>query len=120
MKIDFSEIDGIKIAEIISDQILIHETQDALDLMAEVRYLGSDSMILFDINLNPDFFNLKTRLAGEILQKFSNYRMRLAIVGDFSKYQSRSLKDFISESNRTGRVSFADSIEEARTRLAKQ
>ena len=120
MKIDILEFEGVMIAEIISDQILIRETQDALDLMAEVRYLGSDKIILREKNLDPGFFDLKTRLAGEILQKFSNYRMQLAIVGEFSKYQSKSLKDFIFESNRTGRISFVDSFEEARKRLVNQ
>ncbi|MGZ4135560.1 MAG: DUF4180 domain-containing protein, partial [Tumebacillaceae bacterium] len=43
--------------------------------------------------------DLKTRLAGEILQKFINYRVKVAIVGDFSMYSSRSLQDFIYESN---------------------
>ena len=39
-------------------------------------------------------------MAGEILQKFSNYRVRLAIVGDFTPYSSKSIKDFIYESNK--------------------
>lgn len=46
-----------------------------------------------------DFFVLSTCLAGEILQKFINYGIRFAIYGDFSKYTSRPLKDFIYESN---------------------
>ena len=120
MKIDIFEFEGITIAEIISDQILIRETQDALDLMAEVRYLGSDRIILGELNLDPDFFDLKTGLAGEILQKFSNYRMQLAIVGDFSKYRSKSLKDFISESNRMGRICFVQSPDEAKACLARK
>jgi len=31
-----------------------------------------------------DFFDLSTGLAGEILQKFVNYHVKIAIVGDFS------------------------------------
>jgi hypothetical protein len=31
-------------------------------------------------NLGPDFFDLRTGLAGELFQKFVNYRARLAIV----------------------------------------
>jgi hypothetical protein len=56
-------------------------------------------------------------MAGEILQKFSNYRMRLAIVGDFSEYKSKSLRDFIRESNRTGTINFVGTIDEALLRL---
>ena len=46
-------------------------------------------------------------MAGEILQKFSNYRMKLAIIGEFEKYKSKSLKAFITESNRGNLIFFA-------------
>jgi len=85
--------------------------------MAEARYNGSSTMIIQDRSLHPDFFDLKTRVAGEILQKFSNYRMRLAVVGDFSIYKSNSLQDFIRESNRMGTIFFVGTIDEALTRL---
>ncbi|MCB0629182.1 MAG: DUF4180 domain-containing protein, partial [Lewinella sp.] len=69
-------------------------------------------------NITPEFFDLKTKIAGEILQKFSNYRVRLSIVGDFTVYTSRSLKDFIHESNKGKLVNFVDSLEEALERLS--
>ncbi len=45
-----------------------------------------------------DFFILSKGLAGEILQKFINYQTKFAIYGDYSKYTSKPLKDFIYES----------------------
>ena len=45
-----------------------------------------------------DFFILSKGLAGEILQKFINYETKFAIYGDYSKYTSKPLKDFIYES----------------------
>ncbi|HYX07928.1 MAG TPA: DUF4180 domain-containing protein, partial [Bacteroidales bacterium] len=60
-----------------------------------------------------DFFRLETRLAGEILQKFSTYNQKLAINGDFSVYNSISLHDFIRESNKVKRIVFAGTVEEA-------
>jgi len=48
------------------------------------------------------------------LQKFSTYNGRLAIIGDFSKYDSKSLKDFIFESNKGRRVNFVGTTDEAR------
>jgi len=48
-----------------------------------------------------------------MLQKFSTYQGYLAIIGDFTKYSGKSLKDFIYESNKTGRVSFVSSRDEA-------
>ncbi|HBC77255.1 MAG TPA: DUF4180 domain-containing protein [Bacteroidales bacterium] len=108
---------GRKIAEIIPGAEIITGPDDVLDLMAEARLYDSGSMIIHKKNLHPDFFDLKTKVAGEILQKFSNYRMKLAIVGDFLEYKSKSLRDFIRESNRTGTIYFVGSIDEALTRL---
>lgn len=95
MTIQSHEINNIKIAEIISDDMIIQSAQDGLDLMGNIYYQGFDKVIIYEKNITPEFFDLKTRIAGEILQKFSNYRIGLAIVGDFSKYESKSMKDFI-------------------------
>ncbi|KMQ64859.1 alpha/beta hydrolase [Chryseobacterium angstadtii] len=113
MTIQSHEINTIKIAEIISDTIIIQSAQDGLDLMGDIYYQGFDKVILYEKNMTPEFFDLKTKMMGEILQKFSNYRIGLAIVGDFSKYESKSMKDFIFESNRMRHVSFVASVEDA-------
>ncbi len=119
MEIEIIEYKGNKIALLKSDKIIIHETQDALDLMAEAGFHNSHKIILNEKHLAPEFFDLKTRIAGEILQKFSTYNFQLAIVGDFSIYTSKSLRDFIFESNRYGRINFVSSLEEAKERLTK-
>ena len=106
-----------KIAEILPGSDLIASPDDILDFMAEARLNDSDRMIIHDKSLHPDFFDLKTRVAGEILQKFSNYRMRLAIIGDFSGFKSKSLNEFIRESNRTGIINFVGSLNEALIKL---
>ncbi len=113
MKIKTHNIGLIKVAEVISDEIIVLSPADALDIMGNAYYDGADSIILHEKNIFADFFDLKTKMAGEILQKFSNYRMRLAIVGDFSKYTSKSLKDFIYESNKGKLINFVSSTEEA-------
>ncbi|MDR1103187.1 MAG: DUF4180 domain-containing protein, partial [Tannerella sp.] len=74
-------------------------------------------LIINSKQLNPAFFDLKTGLAGEMLQKIVNYNMRLGIVGDFSVYQSKSLHDFIRESNRYRKIVFADTAEKAKELL---
>lgn len=119
MKIEISEINDFKIAEIISNNIEINTTQDAIDIMANCSYQGTRSIIIYEKNIIPDFFDLKTGIAGEILQKFSNYNVKLAIIGDFTKYSSKSLNDFVYESNKHGRISFVNSIEEAKEKIIK-
>ncbi|WP_107037794.1 DUF4180 domain-containing protein [Brumimicrobium mesophilum] len=103
----------VKIAEVISDKILINCIEDALDLIGNIYYQGFDRMLLHEKNISPDFFDLKTKLAGDVLQKFTQYRMPLTIIGDFSNYSSNSLKDFIFESNKGKQVNFQFSVDEA-------
>jgi len=112
--------DGSRIAEIQPGSEKINNPQDMLDIMADIGYGGCHKIIVHEQILHKDFFDLKTKLAGEILQKFSNYRMRLAIVGDFSQYQSKSLKDFIRESNSRGIICFVDTVEDAISRFSKK
>lgn len=104
------------IAELQSDKILT-EVQDFLDMMGNANYQDSNKMVIRKYQLHPDFFELKTKMAGEILQKFSTYNQKLAIVGDFSAIESKSLRDFIRESNRIGRILFVGSLEEALNKL---
>ena len=66
-----------------------------------------------------DFFILSSGLAGEILQKFINYGGKIAIYGDFSKYTSKPLKDFIYESNKGRDVFFVTTKEEAIQKISK-
>lgn len=119
MEINIIKAGNILLAEIRADEIIIHTVQDALDIMADCRYQGCDALILNQKNITPEFFDLKTKLAGDILQKFSTYQCGLAIVGDFSKVESKSLKDFIYESNKMGRTIFVENLESAIQHLRK-
>ena len=113
MKIHTHSIQNLQIAEVISDERIINATEDGLNLLGNLYYQGFDRIILYEKDITPDFFDLKTGIAGEILQKFSNYRVHLALVGDFSKYASKSLNDFIYESNKGRYIHFTSSLQEA-------
>lgn len=100
--------------------VLISDGQSALDLIATVKYeTDLNAMVLPKEALSEGFFRLSSGLAGEVLQKFVNYHMALAIVGDFSQYQSENLKDFIYESNKGKVVCFAATEDEAVAALAE-
>lgn len=111
--------DGLTFLEIRSEEQFINNVQDVLDLFGELYGQYYDGIILYERNITHDFFDLQTKLAGEILQKFSNYRIRLVIVGDWSKYTSRSLEAFITESNRGKTVNFSSSPTEALELLSR-
>ena len=101
------------IAEITGQGKFINTEEEAKDLLMTIRFEGSDRLIIHQKNINKDFFDLKTKLAGSILQHFSNFRARLAIIGDFKNVDSKSLQDFIYESNKGKTVYFAESLDEA-------
>jgi len=113
MKIEHHIVADTKIAEVISDDIIIYTAEHGLNLLVNLYYQSFDKIIIHEKNISPDFFDLKNGIAGEILQKFSNYRVRLAIVGDFAQYSSKSLKGFIYESNNVGQINFVDSTSQA-------
>lgn len=110
-------VEGINIAEVVSEGTVIHNTEDGLDLLGNLYYQGFDKIILHAHHLVPAFFDLKTGIAGEILQKFSNYRVQLAIVGDFKQYNSKSLNDFMFESNKQKHILFVETTEQAKLLL---
>ena len=112
MEIKIHTIDNRKIAEIISDNIVLQTVEDAVDLIGNMSYQGFDKLIIHEENMIPDFFELKNKIAGDILQKFSQYSMPLAIIGDFEKYESKSLNDFIFESNKGNQINFVTTVED--------
>jgi len=118
MHIETHTINNIQIAEVTSDQFIIEKAEDGLDLLGTLYYQGFDRIIIHEKNITPAFFDLKNGMAGEVLQKFSNYRVRLAIVGDFSPYTSKSITDFMYESNNGKQINFLGSVEEALGKLA--
>lgn len=109
---------GKEIAIVNSNTVCISDVQSALDFMMSVNYeTGSRSIIINREAIIEDFFVLSTRLAGEILQKFITYQFKIAIVGDFSGYTSKPLKDFIYESNNGKDIFFVSSEEDAIKKL---
>jgi hypothetical protein len=106
------------VAELADDSFIITNADDVPDILGELGMNNCNRIIIHERNLHKDFFILSTKVAGDILQKFSNYRVRLAVVCDFSKFSSKSLNDFIRESNRGNLVFFTDNDESAYLKLS--
>ncbi len=102
----------------VAEDITIRTIADALNLIADAYHGGANGIIVPKAAFPDDFYVLKTKLAGEILQKFSNYGMRLAIVGSFDT-TSESLAAFIRECNRGRTVLFTETLSFATDMLAK-
>lgn len=113
MRIETHCIGQAKVAEIQAEGLVLTSVEDGLSLLGDLYYQGFDKIILHEENIVPEFFNLKTKLAGEVLQKFVQYRMPLAVVGDFSECTSKSLRDFIYECNQGRQVNFVQELSSA-------
>lgn len=103
-----------------SDEPVITDAQSAIDLLMSAQYdVGSKNIVIPKQLIVEDFFVLSTGLAGEILQKYVNYGGRMAIYGDYSRYTSKPLKDFMYESNKGRDFFFVSTRDEAIAALAK-
>ncbi|WP_406278162.1 DUF4180 domain-containing protein [Embleya sp. NBC_00896] len=98
----------------------VREVRDALDLIGDAGFNGAEWVVVPVSRLDEDFFRLRTGVAGEIMQKFANYRLRLAVVGDITAYTAASgpLTDLVRECNRGRHVWFVPDLDTLTTRLA--
>lgn len=104
-----------------SNGLPITDPQSALDCIMTAQYeTGCRSMILDKDAICEDFYKLSSGLAGEILQKFINYHIKLAIVGDFSQYTSKPLQDFMYECNKGKDTFFVDNLNRAIEKLSNK
>lgn len=118
MKIENIKMNEANIAVVSSKEKLIADTQSALDFIMTVKYeTNADRIVINKEAVSEEFFILSTGIAGEILQKFINYHVKIAIYGDYTKYTSKPLKDFIYESNCGKDFFFTVTKEEAINRL---
>ncbi len=118
MNIELRKIGGTDLAVVSSDENLIVDVQSALDLIMTVKYETNATKIVLDKKaICEEFFILSTGMAGEILQKFINYHVQVAVFGDYSHYTSKPLKDFMYEANHGKDFFFLKTKEEAVQKL---
>lgn len=111
--------DKTKVVRIEDKSIVISDEQSFLDLFMTIAYeTGENKFIISKDNLTEEFFHLGNKIAGNILQKLINYKMKLSIIGDFSNHESNALNAFIYECNQGNDIFFVESEIEALNRLS--
>ena len=114
------EENGVLCVLVESYEPVITDAQSAIDLLMSAQYdVGSKDIVIPKQLVAEDFFVLSTGLAGEVLQKYVNYGGRMAIYGDYSRYTSKPLRDFMYESNKGRDFFFVSMRDEAVAALAK-
>ena len=88
----------------------------APDLIGEAVDVRADWVVVALEQLGDRFLDLATGVAGDIVQRFANYGIRLAIVGDIEgrTEHSASLRAFVAEVNRGPHVRFVGDLDELR------
>lgn len=120
MKFEKIDCGNGMVAVVSSDDKVITDVDSALDLLMSAKYDAGTKYIVVDKkSVIEDFFVLSSGLAGEILQKYINYGGKIAIYGDYSRYTSKPLKDFIYESNKGRDIFFVATKDEAIQKLAQ-
>jgi PadR family transcriptional regulator AphA len=92
---------------------LVADERDVLDLLACCGDIDSNRVLIEEKHLHPSFFDLKTGLAGAVLQKFATYYVRAAIVVDLERISSARFRELISECNKGEQVRFFGDVLQA-------
>ena len=114
------EIGTARVLKCANDGPLLKVPGDANDFLGDAWAHEATVVAIPVERLGPDFLDLSTRIAGDVFQKFVNYRMRLAIVGDISARLegSKALTDFVRETNKGNSIWFVPDFETLSARLA--
>jgi hypothetical protein len=110
---------GVAMLELEATGPLLATEQDALDLIGETYGTDADTIVVPLARLDPQFFELRNGMAGAFIQKLQNYQKRLVVLGDIAAQTaaSKSLHDFVYETNRVGHHLFAPDRETMLARL---
>ncbi|MGE5391618.1 MAG: DUF4180 domain-containing protein [Deltaproteobacteria bacterium] len=100
MKCRTIETNGVKYVEGPYNALLIKTDTDAVDLLSFCGENDTNRLLLWASNLHEDFFDLKTGLAGAVLQKFVNYGIKAAAVIPAELVNQGRFREMALEANR--------------------
>jgi hypothetical protein len=101
---------------------LLRSEDDARDVIQKTFGTGIELAVVPVERLDPDFFVLRTGVAGVFVQKLVQYRLRLAVVGDISAQVAASdaLRDWVREVNRGRDILFVPDLAALEARLSAE
>ncbi|AQT70986.1 MULTISPECIES: DUF4180 domain-containing protein [Streptomyces] len=113
------KINGVPVLMCGTEGETIAGEREALDCIANASYQGADWAVIPVERFDEAFFRLSTRVAGEIIQKFVQYRVGVVVLGDISRHTEAgtALRDFVRECNRGRQTWFVADADELRDRL---
>jgi len=113
MNYQIREIDNKKYIELISTTEPLSTENDALDLIALCWEHEAHLIMIHYTALSEDFFKLKTKVAGNIIQKFINYGIKAATIMPQDTVQKGIFKEMALETNKGNHFRMYDDKGEA-------
>jgi hypothetical protein len=113
MNYQIIESNDKKYLEFISTATPLRTENDALELVALCGENDTNLLMIYYTALSEDFFNLKTKVAGNILQKFMNYQIKTVAVIPKEIIQKGRLRELAIETNKSNHFRMYESREEA-------
>ena len=116
------DINGTRVFVLDPHGAQLRSDRDAVDIMSAASEFQSTFIAIPVERLGDDFFNLSTRIAGDIIQKFATYGRQVAILGDISEQisSSKALSAFVIESNRGKDLWFVKDLQALAERLSRE
>ncbi|MFD4577686.1 DUF4180 domain-containing protein [Streptomyces sp. NPDC058417] len=113
-------VHGTRVLTCPSDGPALDGESAALDLIGDAFGRDAQLVTVPAERVGAEFFRLRSGVAGAVVQKFANYRLRLAVLGDISAHleASSALRDFVRESNRGHQLWFLTDERDLDDRLA--
>ncbi|MFE4709915.1 DUF4180 domain-containing protein [Paenibacillus sp. NPDC056722] len=110
---------NVAYVSVLSAETPLSREQDALDLIALCSEHDTKLLMLHNAVLSADFFNLRTGLAGGMMQKLINYHVKTALILDEMITEGR-FKELASELNKGDQFRMFDNTDEAEQWLLQQ
>lgn len=116
------DMSGTKVLALSAEGRTIATEADGNDVISEAFSTGAELVAIPVERLGPDFLRLETRLAGTVFQKFVNYHLRCAIVGDIAPLLegSKALRDFVRETNKGQSIWFVEHLDALAAKIARK
>lgn len=113
MNYQIREIDNKKYIELISSTEPLSTENHTLDLIALCWEHETNSLMIHYAAISEDFFKLKTKVAGNMIQKFINYGIKAAAIVPQETIQKGKFKEMAMETNKSNHFRLYESKEEA-------
>jgi len=112
-------LNGVDFIDLTGKGSLIQHEGDLHDLLSLCYYHQTNIVLLSEKNLSLDFFDLRSGLAGAAMQKFSNYKVKAAIIMTVGAEQSERFKELMFEVSSSSHIRFYVDQQEAEAWLTQ-